>query len=187
MKKLLAFIYFISIMGQPFAQASASQYTHAMLMRALKEESTSPLFVLITVHDLRTQGSQLVCIQAPFLLRALEIEHGLLNEQNRDNIALKTSMAQRDNTFSFSNKDALENVRPRYTAKQLQEVRRQFPRVSARVLKEQLREHDSPLQQIYIRKVGQARLSYRDALAHILLESGIVVGVDDRTGMLFSP
>jgi hypothetical protein len=50
-----------------------------------------------------------------------------------------------------------------------------------------LRLPESPLQQIYVRKAGQTRLSYRDALAHLLLENGILVGIDDRTGMLFSP
>ena len=97
--------------------------------------------------------------------------------------------------FVFQKPNAWSRVSPRYTPKQLAEVRRRLSRFGRRELKSQLRaplDPRHPGEQTELQRIlvsGSTPVSYavRAATAHVLLERGILVGNDDRTGQLRSP
>ena len=44
---------------------------------AIRNLSTSPSYVLVTVVDARTESAQSICTSAPFLVGAIHLEYGL--------------------------------------------------------------------------------------------------------------
>ena len=52
-----------------------------MFHAAMANQSTAPHYVLVTIHDARTDSFRLVCIEAPFLEGALRCEHNVENSE----------------------------------------------------------------------------------------------------------
>jgi hypothetical protein len=93
--------------------------------------------------------------------------------------------------FVFEKPNALARVTPRYTPQQLAEIRARLSRFNNRELKSQLHARRSreqtELQKICAAKDTPIGYSSRAAIAHVLLERGILVANDDRTGQLRTP
>ena len=85
----------------------------ALYVKALKNQSTAPNYVLITVVDSRTGTNRVVCTEAPSLLGAIHQEHELAYNEKGERKAMSLALAQRDRTFKFSNPEAIKNVQPR--------------------------------------------------------------------------
>jgi hypothetical protein len=136
---------------------------------ALAEVSTSPLYVLVTVHDVKTGQDREVCIPGTFLLGAIHMERHLRYDARGSAEALNIALSQANRTFSFSRPDALRNVRPRYMPALLAEVRKKYAEASVGELLG-AQNYDGGM---------------RDAIAHVLLERGTLVGIADMGGNLF--
>ncbi len=154
--------------------------------------TTTPLFVLITLRDPKNGTQREVAIVGPFLLGAIEDEYHIKvrktgsfegdvaaveKAQKRE---VQIALSQPNRTFVFRNHAARRNVEPRYTPAILQEVRNAFKGKSPREILSAARATRSWLHDIYDSKDDAVRrLAYRDAVAHALLERGILVGEGD--------
>jgi hypothetical protein len=164
---------------------ASEAYTRSMFLNALREDSTSPLFVLINLRDSNSGVTREVCTLAPFLLGAIEAEYGLAASDD-DKELLRRARATVDRTFSFSRPGATRRVRPEYTVKELEEIRDKLKNVPVDQLKAQLRANESQLHNMYLSKGRHGADAYKYALAHVLLSRGILVGEADVTGRLFT-
>lgn len=198
--------FFAVFLLVPSFLSGQTAYSGAMYWRALAETSTSPLYVLVTIANKPGNG-ELVCIPAPFLLGAIHREFRLDYDKAGEGSALGIAEVQVGRSFLFSRQEALANVQPRYTREILAEVRTLLGGLSYGELLEQAKarpkidkthmDADSinrairraqrcPLQEIYRSKTAPlAFAAYRDAVAHVLLEHGILVGISDIPGDLY--
>lgn len=168
------------------AGCAESRYTANMYRRALAEQSTAPLFALITLHDLKTGSDRLVCIPAPFLLGAIASEYHIDYDEAGSRKQFQIAVFQPERKFTFRNSNARRNAQPTYTPEILAHVRQLLADKSSGELRKEARATDTPLHKLYRSKTNWAHAAaYRDAIAHILLERGILAGVADRTGGLY--
>lgn len=167
------------------AAAFAGDYTREMFNKAINEKSTSPLYILINVPK---YGKDDICISAPFLLGAIAMDRNLAYDREGEKKQIELAEANFGQAFSFSSSKALANIKPRYRQDQLAAVARFAGNLSDKEIVKQLRSAESPLHQLYARYPDASRqMAYRDALACILLKRGILVGIQDISGMLFVP
>jgi hypothetical protein len=125
-----------------------------------------------------------VCTTAGWLIDAIRVEHKLGDTEAGTIRALRIAQANRQRSFRFMNPKALEIVTPQYTCQELDEVRRALRNVSISSLRKQLGIGKGKMHQLY---QSRARFKYRDAVAQVLLERGIPVGLDERTKSLEVP
>jgi hypothetical protein len=181
---------------------AASQYTQEMFRRGIYEPgvlvTSAPLFVLITLRDPSSGAERAAAIPGSFLLGAIETEYHLklrkttssddiskaLAEQQKKEVYI--ALSQPNRVFVFRNRRARNNVEPRYTPAMLAEVRRTLDSRSRKEILAAARSNDSWLHRIYESKKGAMEsFAYRDAVAHAVLERGILVGHGDVTGGLY--
>jgi hypothetical protein len=185
--------------------SAQSRYSDAMYRRALAIHSTSPVFVLITLRDV-SGSERLVCVPADFLIGAIQkeyhLEYGGEGERRMQQIATD----QPGRVFTFSVPGARENVEPSYSPAILAEVKGALDSDSASELREQMRRRPvydknhmdvkslqsafdasaSPAQKLEYKKTKDAgHYAYRDAVAQVLLEHGILAGIHDIGGDLY--
>ena len=160
---MVAVAFVVSSCTQPRPAHVESRYTSAMFVRALANSSTAPDFVLITVVDARDESTRTVCTVAPFLKGALHIELGIPYDEDGRRQVRELALKQSDRVFRFSKPDALRNVQPGYTSRQLDSVR---------VLIAERPDSDL-LDKRFVKTLYMRRGGSRNAVAHALLERGI--------------
>jgi hypothetical protein len=153
----------------------------------------SPLYVLITVLDRKTHAQRDLCVQNGWLHAAIASENHLdvVDDQRK---IFDIAMAAPHRAFTFTRRKARENVSPTYTPEQLAYVRRLLKDKSRSWL---LREAQvdlmkEPNQQGFVTRIYRHEIgkkfwesdSLRVAVAHVLLEHGILVGEAHYGGML---
>jgi hypothetical protein len=168
-----------------------TRHTDRMFQRALEEaESTSPLYLLFTLNDSATRTQRVVCTPATGLLGAIHFEYHLDFDTAGITKALRIAASQPRHEFTFHSRKALHNVRPYYTEAILAQVRDHLAkRSNKQLVRDGMLYTEHPhyaLDQIYTRRDRDSYNAYRDATAHVLLERGILMGEDDRTGLLYT-
>src|SRR6185295_17580104 len=108
-----------------------------MYRRALEDNTTAPLYVLISLHDDATGSEREVCVSAPFLLGAIHIEYELGYDEADIRKALEIATSQPGRVFSF-NERARANFPPLYSAEAVAAVRQRLESMSDQELREQL-------------------------------------------------
>ncbi|HEY4416951.1 MAG TPA: hypothetical protein VGO57_14775 [Verrucomicrobiae bacterium] len=151
-----------------------------MFYKALKNSSTAPSYVLISIPDDASHTNRLVCIPAPFLLGAIHIENHLDYDDAGEQKAIMLALGQPCRFYCFTNAEAANNVQPRYDETVLSNIRRQLAGKTEAQLRNEMKPPDGPIYRIYSKNDA-----YRDAVAHILLERGISVNHGDANSMLF--
>jgi len=200
MIRLLAILFAASV-----AASAQSGYTDAMYRRALANHSTAPLYVLITLRDV-SATARLVCIPADFLRGAIRRENHLGYDEEGERKMQEIAVGQPGRAFTFSAAEARENVEPRYSPAILAEVKNALDSASANELREQMRRQTlndkgqmdlkslqaafeasaSPAHKLEFKETRDAgHGAYRDAVAHVLLEHGILAGIRDVSGDLY--
>jgi hypothetical protein len=165
----------------------SSSYTSSMFARAVSKQSTSPLYVLITVRNGNTGAVEETATPAPLLLWALSVEKHLSYDPKSLPELRRIANSEPSRTFVFTSNTVIDRIRRLYTTQQLAEARRFIERVSSDDLRQQIRAGESTVHAFYNHREGQLFQSYEDALAHALLERGILVGANDRTSLLYAP
>lgn len=162
------------------ASATVDHYTNAMFVRALKHGG----YVLIRLDNSQANGqAEEVCVPDAGLIGAIHIQHDLDYDRAGRERALQIALASKKRTFSFTNPKAFDMVKSRYTRSQLASIRGELAKFSDSQLVSQLQAAQSRVHDLYSHPAGT---SYRDAVAHVLLERGILVNEDDRSGRLYS-
>lgn len=159
--------------------------------------TSAPLFVLITLQDPSTGAERAAAIPGNFLLGAIDMEYHLKPRKTSKEDEFKAlaelqqrelhiALSQPGRVFVFRNRRARNNVEPRYTPAILAEVRRTVAGKSRKELTRAARANESWLHRIYeSRQDAMQSLPYRDAVAHVLLERGILVGHGDYVNGLY--
>jgi hypothetical protein len=160
--------------------AATDQYTNTMFVRALKQGG----FVLIRLNPPTGEGQpQEVCVPEAGLIGAIHVQYHLGYDGPGRERALQIALATKNRTFSFTNSKAFDVVKPLYTPSQLADIQRQLSKFTNSQLVSQLQATQSKVHGLYS---DHAPESYRDAVAHVLLDRGILVNEDDRSGRLYS-
>ena len=146
-----------------------------LYVRALENQSTAPNYVLITLVGSRATTNRVICTEAPFLLGAIHHENNLECDPAGQAKAIALVLKQKNRTFKFSNVDAIKNVQPRYTETELAEMRAAIKGYSDDDLRRGLTPEDTELQRKLFKRSTEGRYgAYRDAVAHLLLERGLL-------------
>jgi hypothetical protein len=95
--------------GIPEQSAAEAVQSQANFAAAIRDDSTSPFIILLTVVDDRTGQARTGCTDAPFLIGAIRIETEL-NEAEAKRLAL----ANTSHVFHFTKQKALDNLPFRY-------------------------------------------------------------------------
>jgi len=166
------------------AGPKAPVQSQASFEAAIKNHSTAPPYVLVTVVDDRTKTERSVCTTSNLLLGAIYFEHGLGTGAQAWAEAERIALSNRDHVFHFSKPKALENVAPTYTEKDLETIRAKLAPLSV----EQLRQGFSgsgDLHAIYRVQPRERHTAYRDATACVLIERGLSPGMGDVSDQLW--
>jgi hypothetical protein len=188
--RILRALLFALLLASPnlFAQGA---YTQKMFRSALGDEViavSSYSYVLITVHEPHSSSQRVVAISVPSLLDAVSAEHRLKGSHPWAE-AIQIALNQPGRSFSFSNPKARRLAQPTYTPEILQSMRRAlsiYPRsVLLKALKTRNRQ-PIDVDALYDgAKRGDQMGAYEDAVAHVYLEKGILVGHLSYSGGLF--
>jgi hypothetical protein len=175
------------LLGISTSQA-ASSYTKRMFRRAMSKDNMaiseslglSPLFVLITLRDKRGQ-ERTVCTLASFLTGAIIEEYYLGYDIPGERKAFQIAVTAPNRTFAFTNRRAIRNVQPRYTPEQLATARLCLAKKSRTQLRAEVEKDYSDVTKLYRRYYTDRpgfwhSDEWRDAVAHVSLERGVLVG-----------
>jgi hypothetical protein len=162
-----------------FTSADADSTRRALFKRALENDSTAPSYVLITLVSADGRSRREICIPAPFLLGAITRERHIDYGK-----ALEIALSTADFTFQFKDPAAIKNVQPRYTDAMLAEMRAKLKDRSRAQLLAGFRSGRGPLDSLYARYRSEEYAARRDAIAHVLLERGLLPGAGDPLGFL---
>ncbi|MFZ1220405.1 MAG: hypothetical protein WAO00_14005 [Chthoniobacterales bacterium] len=165
-----------------------SRYTQRMFRRAMARDnlavsgsfSTAPLYVLITVCQPKPGKDRLIAVTANLLSGAIHMEHHLSYDVAGDRREFEIAMAQPNRRFCFRSPKAAGNIPIDYSPAILAKVRHRLSDMSVSQLRAELARQGwrGSVEWWHTRK-------YQDAVAHVLLERGILVGQADITGALF--
>jgi hypothetical protein len=181
----------LTTLGPGMAMAAEGHYSKAMFARAVKSDSSR--YALVPVANGQANG--VVCVRGDAVVEAVAIEKGWTYGTNGMGKASGFAVKHWNRPFVFENPNAVAKVRARYTAQQLAEVRAAFARFKNAQLRAQLRtasrrrnaEQATEVQQLYAGHNTPIAFANREAVAHALLERGISVAKDERTGHLRLP
>lgn len=164
--------------------AAESRYTDAMYRKAILDDSTSPLYVLFTLHESKTGADRTVCTGGNFLLGAIHMEYGLDYDAPGMKRGYDIALQQPGHRFTFKNRKALKNIDSGYTPQMLAEARQRLSGMSPGQLRHAA--ESGQIDQLCHRGHHVAVWdAWQAAMAHVLLEHGVLVGSADRTGLLF--
>jgi hypothetical protein len=80
--------------------------------KAMRDRSTSPHVILVTVVNDNTGEAHTECFPAPFLLGAIHREYDLNYDAGSIEKAMQMVLANSSRTFHFSKQSAIENLPP---------------------------------------------------------------------------
>jgi hypothetical protein len=167
----------ISIFFAILSAAAVVPYTKEMFAEGLNKAG----FVVITLRQAENGSERRICTLEAQLLGAIHTQYHIDYDKSGRKRAEQIALSHWDKPFTFTNPKAVTNVKASYTRSQLAEVRKRLSKYDKSELAKQLSDPYGALHDVYTHPY---RESYRDAVAHVLLENGVLVGVDDRTPLL---
>ena len=146
---------------------------------ALRNISTAPNYILITVVNGNTGYHSAVCMEAEFLLAALNIEHNLKWAE-----AVAFALAQPERTFKFFDANALSRVERAYSEQILKEARDFLAKMTVNEIKAASFDQNSMFYEFCAREPGAFGMRF-PAIAHVLTERGIPCGRSCKPGLFY--
>jgi hypothetical protein len=174
-----------------------SEYTQRMFRRAMVKDNLavsgvmglSPLYVLITLRD-RGGHDRIICTGSNFLYGAIHTQYRLPYDAAGERRAFDIAMSAPQRVFTFTNRRAVANVTPNYTPQQVARVHERLAQKNRARLRAEVDPEESDVTHIYRRIYPHHRGLWqsdalRDAVAHVLLERGVLVGWAHGSGGLY--
>ena len=163
-------------------------YTQRMFRRAMSKDnlavsgslSMSPLYVLITVCDRKSRADRVICVSSNLLAGAIHEEYGLPYDMTGQRKEFEIAMHQPKRRFCFHRSKAAKNIACDYSPSTLAEVRRRLANMSRAQLRAEVDRQGTVKETPWWHTE-----KYQDAVAHVLLERGILVGYADNTHALY--
>ena len=179
------FGWLLALAGAAVAAGPSEPFqSQASFEAAIRNHSTAPPYVLITVVDDRSKTQRSTCTTSNLLMGAIHFEYGLGYDKKGEAEAERIVLANRTHVFHFSKPKALENIPFSFSEGDLKEIRSKLAGMSV----EQLREGFSgtgELHSIYRVKPWERHQAYRDAAACVLIERGLSPGMGDISDQLW--
>jgi hypothetical protein len=168
------------------AAVAQSGYSDDMYRRALANQSTAPLFLLITLVDPETGSERTACVDAPFLRGAIHIEYQLPYDKAGVSKAIAIAANQPRRRFTFKSAKARANIPVVYSIELEESMREKLRAKSDAQLRDGLETYKGELHLLY-RPEGahKADTAALHAVCQILLERGILVGHTDLGYQLY--
>jgi hypothetical protein len=138
---------------------------------AFANTSTAPSFVLVTIIDDRTGQSRTGCVEANFVVGAIEREADLPYDSAR-----RMASSNSTHVFHFSKQKALDNVPFRYTQAELDRARDFVGKHGIDGLLQAMKAQDPEL----------GKLIWSAALACVLIENGLSAIRGDIPAYIFA-
>lgn len=144
--------------------------TATQIEHAVRNFSTAPNFIVITVIDGKSGKREQVCLESMDLLSALRQEQGPKLQLKE---AVEQVLEQKDLEFRFSNPAALKQVARFYSEVVFDEAREFLKDLTTEEIKAAAADQGSELHQFFERKPGtySGRMA---AIAHVLTERGLL-------------
>ena len=186
---LVLLAMFLSVQTRS-GDAEAKERDYQLFACAMQNHSTAPNYVLITVIDVDAKQETQITTGANLLSGAIHREYGIPFSEDGRSKADQVALSAHDRRFTFHKASALRNIKPRYTPEVLAEVRDRMASLTEADIRVGLpgvsNDYDHTLHAIYMsRRSWESWAAYRDALAHVLLERGILCGIADVSGQLY--
>ena len=161
------------------ACASENIQSTASYEAAVRDDSTSPGYVMVTIVNANTGAARTTCTTANLLVGAIHRQYGL--DYNAEGVrqARELTLAHTDHRFTLSAQAALRNFPESFSPEELDQVRSRFARLSP----EELREGFSSKPRGKLHEFVSGRRS-RDAAACALIGRGLAPYVRDRSGSI---
>ena len=156
-------------------QTVHSGQSESSFRTAIVDKSTAPYFVIVTVVGGSSGRSQEIFTEAPFLLGAIHIERGIPFDDRRSQRVRRTALSTKDRIFHFSNRKALCDIPMPYSGDVLAATRKWAAGFLIDELTTDLSRLNSPVDEYYSSRKGDDYLAHKLALAHALIERGLVV------------
>jgi len=177
---------FALIFLAPLAAMAQSGYTDDMYRRGLANQSSAPLFVLVTLVDTKSGSERTACVDAPFLLGSIHIEHQLAYDDAGISKAMTIALNQPNRRFTFKQAKARANVEPAYGPEIADSMREKLMGKSDAQLREGLEIYKGELHLLYRYPGGlKTESGNLHAVCQVLLERGILVGHTDGAYQLY--
>lgn len=145
---------------------------------AIRNRSTSPSYVLISVAGGGTGQLKPVSTTANFLLGAIHHEYVPGYRPADSSKATEIALGNREHTFRFHEKAALDNVRPQYSDNELAAAQALLAPLSTDALRAKF---SSLYSQLRLPTDGYNR----DAMACALVERGLSARLSDRSRQVY--
>ncbi len=94
------------------AMADTAVQSQADFETAMRDNSTAPYYVLVTIVDDRNGQSDTRCVPSNGFKGAIHREYGLGYDRDGQNRALEIALSHPDHVFHFSKPEALNNMHP---------------------------------------------------------------------------
>lgn len=159
------------------ASASEPIQSSASYEAAVRNASTSPGYVMVTIVDANSGREWTTCTTGNFFVGALHRQYGLAYDAEGISQAMALAMANTAHRFTFSVEAALQNVSPSYTPEELAVVRARFASLS----EQELRDGFGTKPWGKLHDAFRDR-RYRNAVACVLIGRGLSPFMGDRTG-----
>jgi hypothetical protein len=143
---------------------------------AIRNASTAPSFVLVTIVDDRTGEPRTGCVQAPFLLGAIHMEQDLPYDLPSIDRGLSIALSNPNHVFHFSKEKALDNVAFQYTQEEFEHARQLVRANGLTWLLKAMQAQD--------KRLGD--LLSGSALACVLVENGLSAIKGDMPAVIFA-
>jgi hypothetical protein len=161
-------------LGLPSAVLAAPVQDQAQYKAAVRNTSTAPSYVLVTIVDDRTGQARTGCVEANAVEGALHRELHLTHDDISVRAVQQRMLKNRDRVFHFSDPSALATVSFGYTAQDLQEAR-----AFVKAHLDEIASHRLKAGEMQVRMQGS------DAFACALIEQGYQAQRGDRNPIIF--
>jgi hypothetical protein len=173
----------IATVGAPchsevLASGSTAVQSRESYEAAIRNHSTSPSYVLVSVSTSENGPATPICTTANFLLGAIHTEHELGYTKADSKRAVAIAIENLTHVFRFRKQAAVNNIIPvRYSENALTTARSQLSGFSSDELKAQF----SLLRGSHF----LVNADTREAIACVLIERGLSPKSDDRSGRVY--
>ena len=167
-----------------FAHAETPVQSEASFEAAIRNHSTAPSYVLITVVEARSTVARSTCTTANFLLGALHREYDLEFDAAGQSRAEQLALEKGSHSFRFTRQQAIDNIPLYFSDNDLAYIREKLQNLSTSQLREGF-SANGELHQLYRVGSWEQHNAYRDAAACYLIERGLSPGTGDRSDQLW--
>jgi hypothetical protein len=166
------------------AAGPSSAWRGDLFARAIKNDSTTSDYVLVTILDAKGH-EQAICTKAPLLLGAIHREYAIGYDRAGVERARAIALSNTDGRFVLRRRAARRNVQPFYNSTELTEARGLLRGLSADAIVSGL-EDDGSLRPWLHLSPQDRPIAHEAALAHALLELGFLPSSGCHGGLLLT-